>query len=249
MIKIPSSRRSLLLIGIAAYILFTIISFPATVALGWFAPDEIQTSNVRGTAWSGHADTVLTPHVILTDATWTVRPLSLLTAKLGFHLNANIDDGVIDTIVSLSPGGSIRLSELTGVLPIGIFPKIAPSVTIDGRLGLTFEELVIEDQWPVDARGTVDIVELQVVEPAAESLGNYEVLFSGAGDAGLEGLITDNGGPLEVEGRLYLPGDRQWQVRGNAKPTSSASAQVSQALGFLGTRNTDGSYKLVYPER
>lgn len=249
MISKLSSGRALLVIGLAAYLLLAIVSFPATLAIAWFVPDEIRTANVTGTAWSGHADTIVTPHATLLDTRWSARPLSLITGKMTYKINTTVAGGAIETRLSISPGGSIVLKELTGVVALSSLPSIAPSVTIDGRVGLDFARLKIADQWLIDAEGTLDIIGLTLVNPVAETLGNFEVVFNGADESGLQGLINNLEGPLDVNGTLSLPGDRNWQLNGNIKPTSATSSQVIQGLAFLGSRNSDGSYALTYPPR
>lgn len=249
MINKLSSGRALLALGLLAYFLFAVISFPARLALDWFAPDEIISSNVNGTVWSGHAELIITPHARLADTSWSARPLSLLTGKLSYQLSSTIAGGAIETRLSISPGGSMVLKNLTGVVALSSLPGIVPPGTIDGRLGLDFVRLKITDQWPIDAEGTLDIVNLAVMNPVVESLGNFEVVFNGASESGLEGLISNLDGPLDVSGTLSLPGDKQWQLNGNIKPTSSASTNIIQGLTFLGSRNSDGSYALTYPQR
>lgn len=51
------SRWSWLALGVGAYIAFTVATFPAGVALRWFAPPDIVFGGVGGTLWSGSAAT------------------------------------------------------------------------------------------------------------------------------------------------------------------------------------------------
>ena len=51
------SRWSWLALGVGAYIAFTLATFPAGVALRWFAPQNIAFVGVAGTLWSGSAAT------------------------------------------------------------------------------------------------------------------------------------------------------------------------------------------------
>ena len=239
--------RRLIVIGVVAYLVFALLSFPARLALRWFGPEDLSAAAVAGTLWSGQADRIVLPQATLADTAWEIRPLALLTGRLSYDIDTKIGNGAIRTIVSVSPFGSVRMKNLAGVLPVDAFGGLGiPIAAYDGRIGLDLAKLEIEDNWITDASGTVDIVSLELISPVRETLGSYAIVFDGAADDLLEGRFSEVDGPLQATGTVVLRPGRQWALSGDVKAKPGASAQLTRGLSMLGQRNSDGSYPISF---
>ncbi len=235
----------LLILGAAAYVMFALVTFPARLVLAWFLP-EVPVSGVAGTVWSGTADTIVAGQVRLEDVTWKAHPLALATGRASYTVRAGVAGGSVQARASAGLGGTIRLRDVAGVLPLAAFAEVAPVDAVDGRIGLDFASATIADEWITDATGSANLVSLNVLAPVNEALGSYELAFEGAGDSGLQGRLSDVQGPLAVNGTLTLGAGKSWSLDATVKAKPSASQQLAQSLSFVGERQPDGSYRLRY---
>ncbi|MBT8130799.1 MAG: type II secretion system protein N [Gammaproteobacteria bacterium] len=194
--------------------------------------------------WSGKLGILQFPQLTLNDCEWRVRPLAFLTARVSLKVKARVYDGALQSVVTLSPGGKVRLKDLAGVVPVAALAHIIPPNFVDGRIGLDLAKLTVAEQWVIDAHGTVDLVGLQLTSPIQEELGSYEIVFDGTRDNTLQGTISEVDGPLVASGVLSLNADRSWLLDGSVRPEPTASRQLVQALSMLGARSPDGSYPL-----
>ncbi|MBT8135461.1 MAG: type II secretion system protein N [Gammaproteobacteria bacterium] len=242
----PSNARSLLLLGVVAWLVFALVTLPATLAFRWFAPDDILASGISGSVWRGSAVALQAQQIDFQDVDWNFRPTALLSGKFGYTISAGVGSGAVQTIAMFSPTGVITLRDTAGVLPVGALSGLLPVTTIDGRIGLDLAELKLKSNWITDARGTVDLVELQLLQPVSEKLGSFALIFDGAADDGLTGQFREVNGPLEARGTLLLLPDNAWKLEGTVKASGDASAQLRRGLPMLGQRNPDGSYPLLF---
>ncbi|MDH3589108.1 MAG: type II secretion system protein N [Gammaproteobacteria bacterium] len=240
------STRRLTIIGVVAYLVFTLVTFPARLALNWFAPDTLAASGVSGTVWSGRANRIGMSPVNLTETNWRLRPLGLFALRLSYKLDAKMDGGAIQATASVNPAGTIRMKKLAGILPMQALSGFIPVGSIDGRIGLDFAELQIEDNWVSDAVGTIDIVSLSLVAPVKAALGSYEVVFDGVEDDTLQADFRDVSGPLQASGTLSLLSEQRWELSGTVRAKQGAPAQLVRGLSMLGARNSDGSYPISF---
>ena len=239
-----SSWRALLAIGIGAYVLFVLLTFPARVALDWLAPEALEASGVSGTIWSGTARATGIDGVPLGELEWSFRPLTLFDGRLGYAIRAQRPDGFLRSDVALGPSG-MRLAGLTGKLPIQALAQSLPLGNMSGEVIVEFEELSLADGWPQHARGTVSLTSVTVSVPATppiiEALGNYQIAFTGEQEGeDLEGALRQLSGPLSVQGTLVLGADRSYLIEGRVAARSDASADLARMLQVLGSPESDG---------
>ncbi|MEO1575433.1 MAG: type II secretion system protein N, partial [Pseudomonadota bacterium] len=75
--------RNLILLGVVVYVFVLLRQFPADVAVGLFAPDNVKIYSASGTVWDGRAEAIAPPGGITLGATdWRVSGLWLLTGRL-----------------------------------------------------------------------------------------------------------------------------------------------------------------------
>src|SRR5690606_466825 len=63
-------------------------------------------------------------------------------------------------------------------------------------------------------------------------LGDYEITFSGGGDA-IAADVRDAGGPLEVAATLTLDRERNYVLEGTVRARANASKMLVQALELM----------------
>ena len=239
--------QHLIILGIATYLLVLVTTFPASVALRWFAPDAFAYVSVSGSAWRGDVKSASIAGVPLGRVQWTAHPLSLFTASIDVTASIQRSQSqFLDGRISLEPGGRTRLSNLRGVLALSTLGNIVPAAGYDGELTLNLDELVLVDGWPVDAQGTLGLGNLTVIAPIYSPLGTYDVIFRGANGDVLNGLFTSIDGPLHAEGTVTLKPNRSYEVTGVAGAEESASADLKRMVQFIGPQQADGRYEFAF---
>ena len=77
------SHKALVAIGLLTFVTGVVLLFPARVAYHWFAPSTVQAGGLDGSIWSGSATEVTAAGLYLRDVRWRLKPMRLLTGKLG----------------------------------------------------------------------------------------------------------------------------------------------------------------------
>ena len=118
----------LLLLGIGAYLLFLVVTFPA--ALAYRAIEErlngISLSGVSGTVWSGSARRLQAGNLRLQNVRWRVRFWPLLTGRAELALGSRDEEMRFDTLVGWSIGGKRYLRELEGHVSVARIQRMTP---------------------------------------------------------------------------------------------------------------------------
>lgn len=245
-----TSRASLLALGLGAYLAFAIVSFPASIAHRWFAPETLALAGVDGTIWRGRAAYGGIAGLGFSDLRWQLHPGALVTGRLGLDAEARLADGFVRTGVSISGGGiTFRDLSATGRLATlaAAFPLLAG---VRGDLSLSLDELELVDGWPRAATGSVRVGGLAapplmpIAGVTSIALGNYAARLTTT-DEGLAAIVNDEGGPLELEGRVDLGTDRSYALTSRIRPRADASDELVQGLKILAPADADGWHALA----
>lgn len=238
------NKWSWIALGVGAYVVFVVATIPASTAYRWLAPPELRLAALDGTVWSGTAALGSIPGLPLRDLRWNLSAWPLMLGRASGSFEARLADGFIRGAGTATMSGvelrnlqtSTRLQTLAGLLPV------SDSL---GFVSVDVAELELADGWPVRLIGTMRLSELEVAPlmPTQSggliALGSYEIEFVDAGE-GLEGRLTDTGGPLEVSGRLALARDRAYVLEGLVRARPEAGADLVRGLEFM-TGEPDGS--------
>lgn len=239
-----SSRASLLALGIGAYLAFAVVSFPASIAHRWFAPDGLALAGVEGTIWRGRAAYGGIEGIALSDLRWQLHPSALLTGRLGLDLETRLADGFVRAGVTLS-GGGMALRDLAATASLATLDAVLPLTGVRGDLSLSLDVLELVDGWPEAASGTVRVANLSAPPLIPTSgvssiaLGNYSARLS-TNDAGIAALVNDDGGPVELQGRVDLAGDRSYALTSRMRPRADAAVELVQGLEIIGPADAEG---------
>jgi general secretion pathway protein N len=243
-----SSRVSLLALGLGAYLAFAIVSFPASIAHRWFSPDSLALAGVEGTIWNGRAAYGGIEGLAFSDLSWQLHPAALLTGRLGLDVETRLADGFVRTGVSVS-GGGVRFRDLAATTRLEALGSLTPLVGVSGNLSLSLDRLELVDGWPQAASGTVRIAGLSapplipVTGVASVALGNYLARLTTTDD-GIAAIVNDEGGPLELEGRVDLAGDRSYVLTSRIRPRADASDELVEGLRFMAPADAEGWHSL-----
>lgn len=233
----------LVALGVSAFIIFALVTLPASVVLSWLGSAGINAGGVSGTIWNGRAQVLQVQGAHIGGVEWKLHVLPLFTGHASADVKVTRIDGFAQMQLSASPGGTIRLQGLTASLPLSALPPgVVPGgwgATLNGK----FAQLTLEQGWPTQVEGTLDVVDLAGPARNPSKAGSYHVVFDPAASTAdvLKGAVTDAGdGPLQVAGTVELKRDRSYKVEAMVAARSNAPRNLVQALEFLGPPDAQG---------
>lgn len=238
-----SSRLSLIALGAGAYVAFALSTFPASVAVRWFAPDTVSLAGVEGTVWRGSAAYGGASGYAVSDVRWQLRPAALVTGRLSLSAEARLGDGFVRTDVTLGRS-RVSFSELRAALDVALLSQMLPAEA-SGNASIELESLELIDGWPVRASGTVRVANLVsapwIPVPGVTTfrIGNFVARLSTA-DGQVVALINDEGGPLELEGTARLMPERRYRLEARARPRPEAPDMLVQGLRIMAPPGSGG---------
>lgn len=223
------------LAGIGLYLLFILVLFPADYAVSSLQArvPELRLMGTRGSVWSGSAQ----------ELDWQGRPLGalhwrfdwreLFAGRLAYQLELRAPDAVLQARVADS-GRKWMLDDVTGHIALSRLQPWLPLPTgsVDGRLDIMMQRLVLVDARPTAASGVITLAGLSLTWPQALTLGNYQLKLQTQAD-GIHGSLLDTTGPLMLQGSLLLAPDGRYQVNGTLVSRDAANTALNDLLRYL----------------
>ncbi len=230
------------LFGAACLVLFLIATLPARILSGPAADLGVTLINPTGTVWSGAATALAGSGLSLQQPSWQLRPLALLTGRLGGTVEAELSGGFIRVTGATSASGDARITELEAAGPLGPLASVLGLPTAGGEYSARLSLLEISGGWPVAAVGEIRLGNIPLgLTRDAPGTGSFAADFQQSEPAErLVGELKDLGGALEVSGSLVLSRPRSYEVSGKARARADAPAQIREALVLLGPQDAQG---------
>ena len=231
----------LIALGVGAFIVFALVTFPASVVLSRLGSAGINTAGVSGSIWNGKAQVLQIHGVNVGSAEWDLHVLPLFTLHLNADVKVSRVDGFVSTELSVGPGGKVTLTGLSASLPLQALPNIAPgwAATLNGR----FERLALDSGWPSEVVGTLDAMDVTGPARRPANVGSYRITFDPASSTAemIQGAITDAGdGPLQINGTVRLKADRSYEIDALVATRPNAPRNLATALEYLGPPDDQG---------
>ncbi len=233
-----STRLSLLALGLGVYLAVAVMSFPASLAYRWFAPDALALAAVEGTVWQGHAAHGGVDGLAFANLQWRLHPAALLTGALRVTAEAEFASGFARADV-VAAGRTLELTEVRASTELAAFRSVLPLGDVSGQVSLALERVELVDGFPVAAVGEARVADLSVPPlipmrgVTTIPLGNYLARFTPAEAPGVLALLSDQGGPLELTGRISLAPDRSYVLDTLIRPRADASPVLVDGLEMV----------------
>ena len=237
----------LLLAGAAAYLLMLLITLPADRVAKLLEQNLIglDLQSVTGTLFYGKADRVVIGGLGMGPVNWSLRPLSLLLARLEYRLDlkdpAFRGKGVVGTGLS----GHVYLHDLQAELkPDPLVNHFSPlTVQTSGDVKLLIESMVFVDGFPRELSGHVDWVDARIIEPLAMSLGHVEATLHSEEDS----LVCHLSGTGEtaLSGDLSLTREDDYRLNLLLTPGAEVSADIVDGLKTFAEARPGGAFLII----
>lgn len=234
----------MLALGCGAYLVFAVATLPAEVVLARLPVPGLQATGISGSIWDGRAAGLFAAGLNLGSVEWRLDFLPLLFGRVRIELVATRSDGFARGTLLLGPGRSVALEDWTASVPVKAATELGVPGGWQGTARAELAEVLIDNGWVADARGTVEGIDLTGPERSPVNIGSYRVtLPADTVDStdGIVGRLEDIGGPLAVRGQIRLGRDRSYLIEGRVAARPDAPRSVMNAIQYLGAPDADGS--------
>ncbi len=232
----------LAVLGLAAYLVFALITLPASVVVERLRPYGINAAGVSGSAWNGSAQVLQVGGINLGTLSWNLHVLPLFTLRAVADVEIRRTDGMAEGTVSAS-SDRIHFRNLTVALPLGALPpQVAPGGWT-GSIDAELAELTLVNGWPTSANGAVEVLDLTGPARRPANIGSYRVTFPAPTSTpeALTGTLSDIAGPVQIAGTIQLKAaDRSYLLDGLVATKPDAPPDFSRTLEFLGPPDAQG---------
>jgi general secretion pathway protein N len=227
-----------ILLGVVAYLIFAVATLPAQLLTSRLEP-SIAAAGVHGTVWNGQAQVVQIGNARVGSVAWKLRALPLLIGRLQGDLKVTRVDGFAQGGFKARLSGAVEFHDLTASTPLTSLSAGPGGWT--GTVNAKLAKLALSNGWPVQAEGTIEILDLTGPANRPANMGGYKITFPpGSSGDELVGALSDLGGPLNLAGNVRLKSDRSYVVEGAVAARPEAPQSVANSLQYLGPPEADG---------
>jgi general secretion pathway protein N len=232
----------LIALGVGAFVIFALVTLPASVVLSRLGSAGVSASGVSGSIWNGKAQVLQITGVNVGSVEWDLHVLPLFTLHLNADVKVSRVDGFASTGLSVGPGGKVTLEGLTASLPLSAInnPQLRGW---NGQLNAKFARLTLDKGWPTEVDGTLDAIDVIGPPRKPANVGSYRVVFDPAASTPemLQGAVSDAGnGPLQITGTIKLKADRSYELDTFLATKPNTPQNLARSLEILGPPDAQG---------
>lgn len=235
------------LLAVSAYLVLLLAWAPASLlawALPHFTREAVSLERATGSVWRGQAEglrvrVASSGELQLGRVDWTVRPLDLFAARLGYRLRLT-GAGIDGQGVLRAGPSSTELLETRIEMPATWLAHVSPDVGLwqpGGRLVFSTGRFAF---GPAGARGDAM---LRWVDAASErtrlQLGSYRTDLKGV-EHGVKFTLSTESGALSLQGRGHWERERGVVFNGVARAAPDSRADLGGLLNLIGAPQPNG---------
>ncbi|QKT03016.1 type II secretion system protein N [Ectothiorhodospiraceae bacterium 2226] len=244
----------LIALGIVAYLIFLIMTWPAHHAYGaartQLGDMPLTLHGVEGTAWSGRAALAEMQGLRLEAVRWEVHPRGFVRGALDATLNFRSNEGPGEALVRVHPDRRVQVTDLRARLPmqqVGVL--VGAQVRLGGTLALNLPAAAFEAEGRLrSAQGELLWQNASTAMLPQVPLGDLLVTLQPEGDL-LHAVVQDNGGPVTVQGTAQLYEDGRYEFRGRLGTREGAAPELVATLRLMGRPDRDGMIPVGFSGR
>ncbi len=238
----------LALLGLASFLLFLLIQFPARTAWQW-APQEIQNQirlqGLEGSIWSGHARQVWLQRYDLGRVDWELSAPGLIMGRLS--LDFKIDASTIQAAGEISSSGAqaFTISDLKAVVdPVLLDTQLAPA-SLQGTLGMDIRSAKFEAGKVIAIEGVASLGSGALEGPYPLPLGDVSAVLTPDNNE-TQISIENTDSPLGMSGIVLLSADGQYELQFEFQNTDPSRQDIKDALSLLGRPDENGRHQIGF---
>jgi general secretion pathway protein N len=241
----------LALAGLAAFLVFLVLSAPAAKLLPYFQPQlpGVQFSGVSGSLWSGQALRVDAGAMQLSKVHWRLRLLALFKGALEFSIDADYGGQPLVGRAGIGLFSGPYAADVVGRLAASdlLYGTGMSAIVLDGQLDFAIDDIAGIGSGVPTVAGAVSWSPARVLSPIELDLGQAQ-LVTRIESGVTRGKVSASGGVLAVSGDLTVNPDGNYTLVAEIQKKGSVPQAVDKFLAtFAEFRN--GNYRLEWSDQ
>ena len=236
----------LVALGVGAYLLILVITFPAARVSGMLLDQnaDLSLGRVSGSVFSGQAAQLVYQGLDLGEVHWQFRPLALLLGRVEYRIELMSPANQGELSIGKTLTGRTHVHDVDiELLPGRLVNHYSPMpVNTSGMVRLVFDTFNPGADYSGEVNGRLEWRDAVILEPINLVLGQL-VLDVVTDDGELVGRITE-GGELGASGELALSATYAWRLKLLLHPGNDVSSESLDMLEQSAQRQTNGDYRI-----
>jgi general secretion pathway protein N len=236
----------LVALGVGAYLLILVTTFPATRVSGMLQDRvaDLSLNGVSGSVFSGEAAQIVYQGLDLGPLRWKFRPLALLLGRIEYRIKLKHPDNHGQLIIGKTLTGRTLVHDLDlELLPDRLINHYSPiPVDTSGTLHLVFETFNPGTDYSGEVDGQIEWQDAVILEPVSLVLGQLS-LDAVIDNGELVGRVV-NGGVLGASGDLSLSAASAYRVNLLLRPGTTVGSDTLDVLQQFTQRQPNGDYRI-----
>jgi len=241
-------NNKLVLITIFMYLFFLVLTLPASVVVSWLTlPANTKIANPSGSIWLGKAESIRYSGVDLGALEWELHPLSFFLGELSADVSIIKNKEYFRSEVSLSPSGKIELEETRFFVELSSFQALSYGMpfSYDGIVSGYFPVSHFYKDHYIGLNGKLSLNSIKLISPQRQLFGDFTIDFRAENKGLSSGKIKDNGGPLELSGKVML--DKNGLLNLTSKLFArEKGGSLEKMISFLGQKDGSGRIQIKH---
>lgn len=239
-----------ILIVLFLYILFLLVSLPASVVLSFVTlPKNIKLSSVSGTIWSGLARDVKHESTGLELGTihWQLQPLNLIIGELALDVSVVKGNEYIKSEVNIRSSGKLELKQSRFLINLASLKPLtyAMPFSYSGKVSGYFPAAYIYRDNHIVLDGELNLKKLRLTSPRNILFGNFIINFMPENEGATSAKIKDQGGPISISGQMKLDKNAKLNIYSKLSARDK-DADIEKMLLLLGKKDNSGRTAFNY---
>ncbi len=176
------------------------------------------------------------------DLQWTLKPMKLLTGKLGGDVEFDWLQASGNGDMAVSPSQTVHIRDTKVKSPASLLETFLPFVRFGGKMELSLAEGTASQTSYGPFLGEFIWQQASVTVGDEAKLGDLSLAMTEQ-DGGTHGILSSKGGDLDLKGTIDFSPAGEYTVNISAHALPSAPRSVKNALSSFAEEQSDGSYR------
>jgi general secretion pathway protein N len=248
--KRKTTMARYIIFGIVFYLGFLLTTLPADLVYGYWKNSAgkatpVFLEGVDGSVWSGKVALANISGQQLQNLKWQFKPWKMLLGDAELAMYFKMKDGYGKGVLGYNVFGKTYARNLDAWLPMGwVLPMFnLGSLKPGGALAVNLKELQLRNKTVATALGSLvwQDAEITILKPMP--LGSFKVELEPTNE-GIKGVISDMGGPLQIEGLINLDQQGKYNLTAEVAVRDPNQQDLKSAISSLGRPDRNGKVKL-----
>lgn len=241
-------KRYYILTAVISYLFFMVSSLPASKLISLakeYKLTPVEFYGIYGSLWNGGAEQINAPNQLpINNIQWSLKPASLLVAKLSSEISGNIKNQNFIGNVSVNAFGTVEANDIRARIESPVMQTLInmPLGELGGVFNLKIESLILNNAAIPDINASLKWNNAKLTLTETVDLGHINITIKPSGENQLTATISNQQGQLSLDGTASVDAKKLYSLDLRITPEASASRNITQSLSLFSRRQTDGSY-------